>query len=75
MERAVRTAVELAEPSLGAVRIDSGDLGVMARRVREQLDSLGAHDTRIVVTGDLDEFGIAALAAAPSTATAWERPS
>ncbi|GAA4231408.1 nicotinate phosphoribosyltransferase [Actinomadura meridiana] len=65
VERAVRTAVELAGPSLGAVRIDSGDLGVMARRVRGQLDSLGAHDTRIVVTGDLDEFGIAALTAAP----------
>ncbi|MFA1550621.1 nicotinate phosphoribosyltransferase [Actinomadura chokoriensis] len=65
VERAVRTAVELAGPPLGAVRIDSGDLGVMARRVRAQLDSLGAHDTRIVVTGDLDEFGIAALAAAP----------
>ncbi|WP_242903859.1 nicotinate phosphoribosyltransferase [Actinomadura terrae] len=65
VERAVRTAVELAGPSLGAVRIDSGDLGVMARRVRDQLDSLGAHDTRIVVTGDLDEYGIAALAAAP----------
>ncbi|WP_433327993.1 nicotinate phosphoribosyltransferase [Spirillospora sp. CA-294931] len=65
VERAVRTAVELAGPSLGAVRIDSGDLGVMARRVRAQLDSLGAHDTRVMVTGDLDEFGIAALAAAP----------
>jgi nicotinate phosphoribosyltransferase len=65
VERAVRTAVELAGPSLGAVRIDSGDLGVMAQQVREQLDSLGAHDTRIVVTGDLDEYGIAALAAAP----------
>ncbi|WP_433232815.1 nicotinate phosphoribosyltransferase [Actinomadura formosensis] len=65
VERAVRTAVELAGPSLGAVRIDSGDLGVMARRVRDQLDALGARDTRIVVTGDLDEFGIAALAATP----------
>ncbi|RSN57710.1 MULTISPECIES: nicotinate phosphoribosyltransferase [Actinomadura] len=65
VERAVRTAVELAGPALGAVRIDSGDLAVMARRVRDQLDSLGARDTRIVVTGDLDEYGIAALAAAP----------
>ncbi|WP_279473276.1 nicotinate phosphoribosyltransferase [Actinomadura darangshiensis] len=65
VERAVRTAVELAGPSLGAVRIDSGDLGVMARRVRDQLDSLGARETRIVVTGDLDEYGIAALGAAP----------
>ncbi|MFC5748936.1 nicotinate phosphoribosyltransferase [Actinomadura rugatobispora] len=65
VERAVRAAVELAGPSLGAVRIDSGDLGVMARQVRDQLDALGARDTRIVVTGDLDEYGIAALAAAP----------
>ncbi|MEW2357963.1 nicotinate phosphoribosyltransferase [Spirillospora sp. NPDC029432] len=65
VERAVRTAVELAGPELGAVRIDSGDLGVMARQVRAQLDGLGARDTRIVVTGDLDEYGIAALAAAP----------
>lgn len=65
VERAVRTAVELAGPKLGAVRIDSGDLGLMARTVREQLDSLGAGRTRIIVTGDLDEYGIAALAAAP----------
>ncbi|MEU8802795.1 nicotinate phosphoribosyltransferase [Spirillospora sp. NPDC048819] len=65
VERAVRTGVELAGPGLGAVRLDSGDLGVLARRVRDQLDALGAHGTRIVVTGDLDEYGIAALAAAP----------
>lgn len=65
VERAVRTAVELAGPSLGAVRIDSGDLAAVARRTRELLDSLGATETRIVVTGDLDEYGIAALAAAP----------
>ncbi|TDC58125.1 nicotinate phosphoribosyltransferase [Actinomadura sp. KC345] len=65
VERAVRTGVDLAGPSLGAVRLDSGDLGVLALRVRDQLDSLGAHGTRIVVTGDLDEYGIAALAAAP----------
>ena len=52
-------------PKLGAIRIDSGDLGVMARHAREQLDGLGATDTRIVVSGDLDEFAIAALAAAP----------
>ncbi|HKB30980.1 MAG TPA: nicotinate phosphoribosyltransferase [Streptosporangiaceae bacterium] len=63
--RAVRTAVELAGPGLGAVRIDSGDLAAVAREVRELLDSLGATATRIVVTGDLDEYGIAALAAAP----------
>src|SRR3954454_3720790 len=62
---AVRTAVEVAGPELGAVRIDSGDLAVLAQQVREQLDSLGATKTRIVVTSDLDEHAIAALAAAP----------
>ena len=62
---AVRLGVEIAGPELGAVRIDSGDLGVLAERVRAQLDQLGAPDTRIVVTSDLDEFAIAGLASAP----------
>jgi len=62
---AVRLGVEVAGPELGAVRIDSGDLGVLAVAVREQLDRLGATDTRIIVTSDLDEHAIAALAAAP----------
>ncbi|WEH41616.1 nicotinate phosphoribosyltransferase [Streptomyces sp. AM 2-1-1] len=62
---AVRTAVEVAGPELGAVRIDSGDLLLVAHRVREQLDELGATETRIVVTSDLDEYAIASLAAAP----------
>jgi putative nicotinate phosphoribosyltransferase len=63
--RAVRTAVELAGPGLGAVRIDSGDLPVLARQVRALLDELGAVSTRIVLTGDLDEYSIAALGAVP----------
>jgi nicotinate phosphoribosyltransferase len=62
---AVRLGVEVAGTGLGAVRLDSGDLGVLARQVRDQLDRLGATDTRIVVTSDLDEHAIAALASAP----------
>ncbi|MGW0858604.1 nicotinate phosphoribosyltransferase [Streptomyces sp. NPDC002690] len=62
---AVRTAVDIAGPELGAVRIDSGDLLLVAHRVRQQLDELGATETRIVVTSDLDEYAIASLAAAP----------
>ncbi|MBV9722932.1 MAG: nicotinate phosphoribosyltransferase [Mycobacterium sp.] len=61
----VANAVAAAGTGLGAVRIDSGDLGVLARQVREQLDRLGATQTRIVVSGDLDEFAIAALRAEP----------
>jgi putative nicotinate phosphoribosyltransferase len=63
--RAVRTAIEVAGPELGAVRIDSGDLPVLARQVRAELDSLGAVNTRIILTGDLDEYSIAALGAVP----------
>lgn len=63
--RGVDTAIEVAGPDLGGVRIDSGDLGVLARQVRAQLDSLGAHRTKIVVSGDLDEYAIAALRAEP----------
>ncbi|MDF3292927.1 nicotinate phosphoribosyltransferase [Streptomyces sp. RB6PN23] len=65
LTEAVRTAVEVAGPELGAVRIDSGDLLLHAHRVRQQLDSLGAKNTKIVVTSDLDEYAIASLAAAP----------
>ena len=61
----VANAVAAAGTALGAVRIDSGELGVLARQVREQLDQLGATQTRIVVSGDLDEFSIAALRAEP----------
>ncbi|GAB3658695.1 nicotinate phosphoribosyltransferase [Nocardioides korecus] len=62
---AVRLGVEVAGTELGAVRIDSGDLGVLAHQVREQLDGLGARETRIIVTSDLDEFAIAGLSSAP----------
>ena len=63
--KGIATAIEVVGPALGAIRIDSGDLGVLARSAREQLDSLGATDTKIVLSGDLDEYGIAALRADP----------
>ena len=62
---AVETAVRLAGPDLGAVRIDSGDLPVVVQAVRARLDELGATRTRITVTNDLDEYAIAGLAASP----------
>ena len=63
--RGIATAVEVVGTELGAIRIDSGDLGVLARSAREQLDALGATSTKIVLSGDLDEYGIAALRADP----------
>jgi len=61
----IRAAVRAAGPGLGAIRLDSGDLGSFAVQARELLDSLGATGTQIVVTSDLDEYAIAALAAVP----------
>ncbi|BBG00220.1 MULTISPECIES: nicotinate phosphoribosyltransferase [Pseudonocardia] len=61
----IANAVEVAGTGLGAVRIDSGDLGEMAHQAREQLDALGATGTRIVLSGDLDEYAIASLRAEP----------
>ncbi|SDO17101.1 nicotinate phosphoribosyltransferase [Nakamurella panacisegetis] len=63
--RGIATAIEVVGPNLGAIRIDSGDLGVLARAARDQLDALGAVDTKVVLSGDLDEYAIAALRAEP----------
>jgi nicotinate phosphoribosyltransferase len=65
VDRGIRTAIEVAGPELGAIRLDSGDLPTLATHARELLDSLGATGTRIIVTSDLDEFAIAGLMAAP----------
>ena len=65
VDQGIRTAVEVAGPELGAIRLDSGDLPTLAAHARELLDSLGATGTRIIVTSDLDEFAIAGLMAAP----------
>jgi nicotinate phosphoribosyltransferase len=62
---AVETAIRVAGPTLGAVRIDSGDLPSLVRSVRAQLDGLGATKTKIVVTNDLNENTIASLRSAP----------
>jgi nicotinate phosphoribosyltransferase len=43
------------------VRLDSGDLAALSREVREILDAGGLSSTKILASGDLDEFAIAAL--------------
>jgi nicotinate phosphoribosyltransferase len=65
IRRGVERAVEAAGTGLGAIRIDSGDLGELARQARDQLDALGATGTKIVLSGDLDEYAIASLRAEP----------
>ncbi|MFB8386781.1 nicotinate phosphoribosyltransferase [Microbacterium sp. NPDC055910] len=65
IRRGVETAIRVAGTGLGGVRLDSGDLPIVAADVRAQLDELGATGTTITVTSDLDEFAIASLAASP----------
>jgi nicotinate phosphoribosyltransferase len=65
VDRGIRTAVEVAGPELGGIRLDSGDLPTQAAHARQLLDKLGATSTRIVVTSDLDEYAISGLMAAP----------
>jgi nicotinate phosphoribosyltransferase len=65
VDQGIRTAVEVAGPDLGAIRLDSGDLPTLATHARALLDELGATKTRIIVTSDLDEYAIAGLMAAP----------
>jgi nicotinate phosphoribosyltransferase len=65
VEQGIRTAVRVAGPGLGAIRLDSGDLPTLATRARALLDELGATKTRVLVTSDLDEYAIAGLMAAP----------
>ncbi len=65
VEAAIRKGVELTQGRLGSIRLDSGDLAIMARQARDLLDDLGATETKIMVTSDLDEWQIALLQGAP----------
>ena len=64
--RAVAVARELAAAGhrLRGVRLDSGDLGALAREARALLDGAGLGDAIVFVSGGLDEHGIASLLAA-----------
>ena len=65
IRRAVAAARSLGAPGPGAVRIDSGDLATESSKARALLDALGATSTKIVASGDLDEFSLAPLAESP----------
>ncbi len=60
-ERGAVRAARAAKEKLKGVRIDSGDLDGLSRRVRSILDEMGRKSARIVVSGDLNEHSIAAL--------------
>lgn len=63
--RAAEVGHELASEgiAISAVRLDSGDLGALAREVRAVLDDAGLEQVRILASGDLDEHRVARLIA------------
>lgn len=65
IHNAVVAAQQAGAKGPGAIRLDSGDLAAEAHKARKQLDAAGAHDTKIIVTGDLDEYVMKDLASAP----------
>lgn len=53
---AIRVAKEMGDKiNFVGVRIDSGDMAYLSKRIREQLDEAGFTDARIVASSDLDE--------------------
>ena len=61
---AIRVAHEVLEPMgkrLVGIRIDSGDLAYLSKRVRKMLDKAGLEDCKIVVSNSLDEFTVTSL--------------
>lgn len=65
-QRVAKLAKELRSDGIRVkgVRIDSGDLGTEARRVRDILDRADCRDIRILVSSGVDEYAIAAMRAA-----------
>ncbi len=64
----VRTAIALAKDPdapirVGGIRLDSGDLGALAKKARAALDEAGLHEVRIFASSGLDEYRIGALVA------------
>ena len=61
---AIRVAKEVLEPMgkrLKGIRIDSGDLAYLSKKIRKMLDEAGLNDCKIVVSNSLDEFTITSL--------------
>ena len=61
---AIRVAKEILEPAgnrLKGVRIDSGDLAYLSKKIRKLLDEAGLNDCKIIASNSLDEFTISSL--------------
>ena len=61
---AIRVAKEYLEPNgyrLAGIRIDSGDLAYLSKKVRKMLDKADLKDCKIVVSNSIDEYLLESL--------------
>ena len=61
---AIQVAKEILEPQgkrLRGVRLDSGDLAYLSKKVRTMLDAAGMEDCKIIVSNSLDEYTITSI--------------
>lgn len=61
---AIRVNNEILKPqgkTVKSVRLDSGDLAYLSKKVRKMLDDAGMKDTKIIASNSLDEYTIESL--------------
>lgn len=69
---AIRVAKEMGDKiNFQGVRIDSGDMAYISKRVREQLDDAGFPDAKIFASNDLDETTILNLKMQKAKIDVW----
>ena len=69
---AIRVAKEMGDKiNFLGVRIDSGDMAYISKRVREQLDEAGFKDAKIYASNDLDEKTIMNLKMQGAKISVW----
>lgn len=75
LPNAIRVFKEMKEagikPKLYGIRMDSGDLAYLSKKVRAMLDEAGFPDAVISASNDLDEHLIASLKRQGATITSW----
>ena len=69
---AIKVAKEFGDKiNFLGVRIDSGDMAYISKKVREQLDEAGFYDTKVYASNDLDETTIMNLKMQKAKIDAW----
>jgi len=69
---AIKVAKELGDKiNFIGIRLDSGDIAFLSKEARRMLDAAGFHDTKIIVSNDLDEYTILNLKAQGAKVDVW----